>query len=370
MDQTYVTVISEGQRMTSDIISNRRDVAYRRLSQQDDVSPPGVGDREVGNGDLRRHNGISATVAGSVDAGWREVATRWFLKVVAILLTNPVMSAVIITLVVAFSLSAGLCAIFVVTPSPVIEKSIKAFSVPDHLVSHRQDAFEKAQEDLANGVNGRSRRFAEDSSLAPAFRDRSMRWGNFGGRRNLNFERFPPPRISRRIRRNVSRRRRSAPFSQYIRGWKVNLVYLAVGNGDNIFTEERIQTIHDVEKKVATLPEYSGFCYKSYLKNVDECVPPNSLMTYFYPSILSDGTVVSDGLGNDMISIDDALANAMNHNGYWYTDGSMVKTNEMKSKLLRTELSFGVPLPGWFYRVVGGCNTILFYEILIYVRGV
>ena len=86
-------------------------------------------------------------------------------------------------------------------------------------------------------------------------------------------------------------------ISSYYRSkaWRMQLVYMAKGNNPNIFTPERLKTIHQIEMNITHHPDFTKFCAKNVksredpaLGQIGHCLPPNSLMTYFFPSQVND----------------------------------------------------------------------------------
>jgi PERQ amino acid-rich with GYF domain-containing protein len=150
------------------------------------------------------------------------------------------------------------------------------------------------------------------------------------------------------LRTRAARSTRCSIKQQGCPAWKVDIVYLPIGGGedpDNIFTKERISDIHSIEMKIMQDTEYQNFCWK----RDGVCTPINSLLTYFYPSE-RNGQVVFDGLGSAQEPVETALRKAAsNPNTYWYVDDQFGKHNK-KSRLLRSEVTLGQPLPGshWF----------------------
>lgn len=169
-------------------------------------------------------------------------------------------------------------------------------------------------------------------------------------------------RMVHRIKR--SNHRHNIVYQQY--PWKkMQVVYMAEGDEEkNIFTRDRLQTIHDIEYSIMNHPDFESYCLRDqYTSSLDAslqeyngCAPLNSLLTYFYPSRNSDGVVHYDGLGSNLGDIDSALRLAMTHDSfYYYVDENINKTNP-KSRLMRTEVLFGAPLRGNYQ-----FNTQLFF---------
>ncbi|XP_038677732.1 protein dispatched homolog 3 isoform X2 [Scyliorhinus canicula] len=137
--------------------------------------------------------------------------------------------------------------------------------------------------------------------------------------------------------------------------WRMELVFLARGDDErNIFTEERLLTIHDIEKKVMDHPRFREFCWKPHevlkdmpLGSYSYCSPPSSLMTYFFPTA-QGGRIYYDGMGQKLADIHGTLQLAITHpEFYWYVDEGLTAEN-MKSSLLRSEILFGAPLPNYY----------------------
>ncbi|XP_032903904.1 protein dispatched homolog 3 [Amblyraja radiata] len=164
-----------------------------------------------------------------------------------------------------------------------------------------------------------------------------------------------------RVRQSRAVSRKNYP-STYINGdtqthalWRMELVFLARGDDDrNIFTKERLLTIHDIEKKVMDHPRFREFCWKPHevlrdmpLGSYSYCSPPSSLMTYFFPTA-QGGRIYYDGMGPKLADIHGSLQLAITHpEFYWYVDEGLTAEN-MKSSLLRSEILFGAPLPNYY----------------------
>nr|XP_023657533.1 protein dispatched homolog 3-like [Paramormyrops kingsleyae] len=136
--------------------------------------------------------------------------------------------------------------------------------------------------------------------------------------------------------------------------WKMELVFLAQGEDDaNIFTPERLRTIHQVERLVVQHPHFRQFCWRplEILRDLplgpSYCSPPSSLLSYLFPSERG-GKIYYDGMGPDLANISGALSLAITHpQFYWYVDESLTPSR-LRSSLLRSEIHFGAPLPSFF----------------------
>lgn len=110
---------------------------------------------------------------------------------------------------------------------------------------------------------------------------------------------------------SLIRRRRFSP-NYYLQSqalWRIELVFVAQGEGDlNIFTPERLQTIHHVERLLMQHPQFHQFCWKplEVLRDLplgpSYCSPPSSLLSYLYPSERG-GKIYYDGMGPDLADI-------------------------------------------------------------------
>ncbi|KAK7811123.1 hypothetical protein U0070_016063 [Myodes glareolus] len=162
-----------------------------------------------------------------------------------------------------------------------------------------------------------------------------------------------------RSRRGTSRWDYSRTFvsanTQTHAHWRIELIFLARGDAErNIFTSERLVTIHEIERKIMDHPGFREFCWKPHevlkdlpLGSYSYCSPPSSLMTYFFPTERG-GKIYYDGMGQDLADIRGSLELAMTHpEFYWYVDEGLSVDN-LKSSLLRSEILFGAPLPNYY----------------------
>ncbi|XP_071338651.1 protein dispatched homolog 3 isoform X2 [Trachinotus anak] len=155
---------------------------------------------------------------------------------------------------------------------------------------------------------------------------------------------------------SLIRKRRFSP-NYYLQSqalWRIELVFVAQGEGDrNIFTPERLQTIHHVERLLMQHPQFHQFCWKplEVLRDLplgpSYCSPPSSLLSYLYPSERG-GKIYYDGMGPDLADIQGSLSLAITHpQFYWYVDESL-SPEHLSSSLLRSEIHFGAPLPSYY----------------------
>ena len=297
-------------------------------------------------------------------------------------LANIFVSVTLIVLIIALCLGLGAFALFKVEPKPVIDKSVKSFTIPNHNATKKQDAFEQAQSELSlllrnwykrkqrdlssfadfsldnieedvrklevkalestldkhenigadimfpNSESIPSPDLQEDGSLQNIKEDiRKLDTDNLGSmlgkHENIkedvmdpDSESIPSPDLqddgnihsslkdvagSHRTKRQIRDPNLYIPnYTQSVRRWKMQVVYLAQGtsedgpeNDHNIFTKQRLQDIHDIEMKIMRHKGFMEFCHIDYMSLQQDsnlnmfsgCAPLNSLMTYFYPSM-------------------------------------------------------------------------------------
>ncbi|XP_071259392.1 protein dispatched homolog 3-like isoform X1 [Salvelinus alpinus] len=156
--------------------------------------------------------------------------------------------------------------------------------------------------------------------------------------------------------RSQTRMRRFVPNYSYLQSqalWRMELVFVAQGEGDNnIFTPERLHTIHHIERLLMQHPQFQQFCWKplEVLRDLplgpSYCSPPSSLLSYLFPSERG-GRIYYDGMGPNLADIHGALSLAITHpQFYWYVDESLAP-DRLSSSLLRSEIQFGAPLPSY-----------------------
>ncbi|GFS18482.1 patched domain-containing 2 [Elysia marginata] len=312
------------------------------------------------------------------------------------------LSLVIAVVFIGLNVGLGIYSLVFYNPDQlVIDKSVKSFSIPNHKAYRNFEALMLARKD--NSSHGRYRRdsvFAEkgqnlkgnsvELSLGRSKREallakeekmlkhtasvlQKLNLKNTGFSRKAK-DILPPSLFSSRQttspigsgvsnvgslfhRHKRSSRRIDCMFDyQSIARWKMHLIYLAQGDEElNMFTKERLQTAHDIEQRIIQHPNFNNFClrdphleiYDPAVRDMNGCVPLNSLLTYFFPSVDTKGNVYYDGLGTNIDDVDSALKLAMNHETfYYYVDDKINKTYQ-KSYLLRSEVLFGAPLAGY-----------------------
>ena len=206
----------------------------------------------------------------------------------------------------------------------IIDKSIESFEIPGHISSERNDMVEVAgshshtQKELPNL---RRKRFARALDEKPT--------------EKTSYQTKPR--------------------------WRLELVYLAIGDDDlNMFTKERLETVHAIDQSLMSQQGFNDYCWKWKEARADpflddHCVPPISLINFFYPSRSEflkkeifdgqgrneDGTVIKNLTET---SIQNTLKLLLTKTfTYWFVDDSFSKDN-LKSRFLRAEMKFGSPL--------------------------
>uniref|UniRef100_A0A8C8JCP1 SSD domain-containing protein n=1 Tax=Oncorhynchus tshawytscha TaxID=74940 RepID=A0A8C8JCP1_ONCTS len=274
-------------------------------------------DEEDGESDTQI-NGGSSTTGGSIVWG----AVGWVY-------TQPWVSGVVLG--VGVFLPCALSAyMFLYCPPLDIDLSYSAFEVHSHFSAERFDALTIAIKTQL-GSWDRRRRDGDEAS----------NWTSHGGDSE----------------RSHTRMRRFAPNYSYLQSqalWRMELVFVAQGGDDNnIFTPERLRTIHHIEHLLMQHPQFHQFCWKplEVLRDLplgpSYCSPPSSLLSYLFPSERG-GRIYYDGMGPDLADIHGALSLAITHpQFYWYVDESLAP-DRLSSSLLRSEIQFGAPLPSYY----------------------
>jgi len=201
----------------------------------------------------------------------------------------------------------------------IIDKSLESFEIPGHISSQREDMISVAS------------KLSKEVKLTPLRRPK----------RSPHKPTSKPDHYQRK----------ATSFS-------LELVYLAIGDDDlNIFTKERLESIHQIEQSLMNVKGFTDYCWKWEVAEIDpflkdHCTPPISLVDFFFPSVFQnqrvyDGRGMSDGGGRYNLteaSIKESLQLLLTKPfTYWFVDGSFSKDNQ-RSRFLRAEVKFGYPL--------------------------
>uniref|UniRef100_A0A3Q3W511 DUF7023 domain-containing protein n=1 Tax=Mola mola TaxID=94237 RepID=A0A3Q3W511_MOLML len=283
--------------------------------------------------------------AGRSCLSWEaEVCRLW--RVLAWVHTHPCASGVVLGVVILL-----LCC-----PPQDIDLSYSAFEVHSHFSAERCDALAIAGETQLSSWD-RHRRDLDTSEaegvqelLLEALGRKGVlnRTNNEGT--SLSASHSEPLHAGDERRRvTVGRDKRTDQAM-----WRIELLFVVQGEGDrNIFTPERLQTIHQVEHLLMQQPRFHQFCWKpqKILRDLPlgllYCSPPSLLLSYLYASERG-GKMYYDGMGPDLADIQGSLHLAITHpQFYCYVDESP-SPKHLSSSLLRSETHFGAPLPSYY----------------------
>jgi hypothetical protein len=153
------------------------------------------------------------------------------------------------------------------------------------------------------------------------------------------------------LRKSQSRLKRSlssyeSDFQTSLSG-TLDLVYVAK-HGDNIFTGECLQEIHEIEIALMKHKNYDKHCYISSifsndaaLRKYGNCTPPNSLIDFFYSH-----ENIPDGQNDRRVyTINDTLR-YLRSKEYFFKYVSYDFNKKKRSNILRAQILFGKPLKG------------------------
>ena len=204
--------------------------------------------------------------------------------------------------------------------------SLNSFMVPDIKVSNDLAAFNAAKD----------QKTSESFTPFETFMKRKLCIGN---------------EINPSSKEDHKRLKRSThyPYPQSRISGTLDLVYVAK-DGDNIFTPERLQEIHNIEKTLMAHPYYDKHCLilpesmkeKAFAK-YGNCSPPNS-MTLYFDSDKSKWE--SDGRRDDAKSSIDNTLLFLRSRKYFYAYVSDDFSKKNISKILRAQIVFGKPVQG------------------------
>jgi hypothetical protein len=138
-------------------------------------------------------------------------------------------------------------------------------------------------------------------------------------------------------------------------GGKITLVYEVAGSEDgNILTPELLRSAMFVERAIRRDMDSGSMCWRANGK----CIPPDSALNWFYPSVreVEEGEDAGNGYAFD--GEGDKMANVRNMAQYLVSKGKVgifdknfgeryEKNGQLHSRLLKTEVPFGLPLKGF-----------------------
>ena len=291
---------------------------------------------------------------------------------------DVILCVLCIVLVHCLCIFLGYFTVLVYKPAPVIDKSYTAFKIPNHEASLNYGAFQTARKNHTSFIHAQF----QNLQWAIGNRKHSTRRSSplklpyssdiIGGKPGGAYDNYHGERMKRSSRDHDGYSYLQIPL-QYHPQWKMQVIFLSK-DGGNIFTKERLQKIHEIEKLIMKHEQFSDFCYKDThpvvksdpaVKSVNGCSPLNSLLTYFFPSRDGNGNVFYDGLGENMGNIDSALKLAMTSTKFYYYVDDKANSSNMRSELLRTEVLFGTPLKGMYMYCDKLCQwkSILIHQV-------
>ncbi|XP_071840400.1 protein dispatched homolog 3-like isoform X2 [Apostichopus japonicus] len=279
------------------------------------------------------------------DSNMKNLSKFWVI--LGRIVSYPAVGIALIFITIATSVAVGVIAVFVVEPQPYFDRSLDSFQIPNHISTMRNDLFQRALVDRLENVSTRVERDIGNtlSTLTRLQGRDTSSWKQASSfRKKVDYD------IRKESQGNWRAKR--SPDSPQLRSarWNMQLVYLAKPHGANIFTADRLKEIHDIEMRIMEHPSFREFCERtrnsvkdSSLKPVHYCVPINSLMTYFFPSLV-DSEILFNGLGSELADINGTLHKAMSSETfYWYVDPDM-DIEKKTSKFIRSEVWFGRPI--------------------------
>ena len=124
---------------------------------------------------------------------------------------------------------------------------------------------------------------------------------------------------------------------------RIELVFYSTVEGGNVITEESFDAMRQIEAIVESIPMYDAFCWK--FKSGD-CVPPNSLTTYFFPSRSADGALRFDGAGEKTPYFDFTLAEILNQPSTYFFFSDDVDPKNKSATFTKTVFVLSLDLDG------------------------
>jgi len=113
-----------------------------------------------------------------------------------------------------------------------------------------------------------------------------------------------------------------------------------------MLTKKHLELVRHTERVVSQqCPGYDQVCKLDAAGKA--CVPPSSLSTFYFPAYKADGMPEFNGKGTQITTaVDTVTAFILKSGTYWFT-GSDFKPGHPEAKMIRSDLLFGFPLPGF-----------------------
>lgn len=254
---------------------------------------------------------------------------NWILKFVFFHEKAPLVSVILLTLNVG--IFATLLGTAISLYPPDINVSLTSFTIPNHPSQKHWDSFSAAK--AGRYLNASSQNnVTQTSNIVKRDAESVMKRSVDGG------DCTPQP----------GHRYQNIDMSRY-GTWNLELIY-KVRDGvedNNLLTKERLSLIHSMENEIYNSDGYANVCHKKSGSAL--CDRLNSVMSSLYPRN-SDGSYVYNTLDGFTPNLTKSLLQFKDHldQALWYTGGQITvvkSTNQIKAKLLRSQLSVGLPLP-------------------------
>merc|ERR1711871_1597071 len=124
---------------------------------------------------------------------------------------------------------------------------------------------------------------------------------------------------------------------------RVEVIFLPK-KGKNILSSELFHDIRDIEMLIQKFPGYADYCLGDIVKDRVHCFPPNSLMTYFFPTKRANGDIIFDGRGPDMGLFDFTLAEALNQDSSYFYFSDDLDVRQKSAVFLKSVFIFSSTL--------------------------
>lgn len=230
----------------------------------------------------------------------------------------------------------SITAVSLVKFAPKVNLNIEAFGIPSHPSQVGWDALSAAQSsqfvsDPQATSNSAMPQNSRDTSTELKRRRRSVVQP-----RSLppssTFPNCPPTHKTQKTRHKY---------------WMLDLVFRApaANANKNMLTLDRIKYIHEIEETLRNRSDYQHFCLKT---NGIFCDPLVSLLTWLYVMDHKTGEYVYKTPNHLPLNITESLRN--HPEVLWFTGGELnFENSTYTTKLLRSQLRIGVPLPCFSY---------------------
>lgn len=272
---------------------------------------------------------------------------NWIIKIVFFHRRVPVVPLVILVI------NVGLCCYLVsaafTTYPPVINISLRSFTIPTHPSQEHWDTFLAAK---AHRYINSSTTFNSTSNGIRRRRDARKRVVRETDEGCVN-----SPYVNHQT---ISMKKYST--------WKLELVYQVPSSvsDKNLLTKERLGQIYAIEQSIYNSQEYQSVCHKA--RRDSPCDRLTSVISTLYP-LNSDGSFVYKTDDGFTPNLTDSLLKFKNNieQALWFTGGKITivnTTNQIKAQLLRSEVIVGLPLLCFGYGDYGRQHDIVYKKFI------